>query len=166
MAFSISNEVFILLYSFMAGIIISFIYDLFRILRKNVHVGILFSNIHDIIFWFLATAVMFFVVFYANNGRLRWYQFLGAFSGSAVYFLTLSKPLIYVLCHTINIFFKIFDFFLKILLTPLKFMYNIICVFLSFIISPFVRLFRTFLRKTNYNVRKGFKTVRLALTKK
>lgn len=166
MAFSISNEVYILLFSFLAGALIAFIYDLFRIMRKKVCAGVFFSDIHDILFWILATAVMFGIIFYANNGTLRWYQFLGALFGGSFYFLTLSRLAVTALSRLIDIFFKIFNFFLKILLTPLKFTYNIVCVFLSFIISPIVRFFKSLSRKTLYHACKGLKTVRLALTKK
>lgn len=166
MNFSITFEVFTLLYSTLAGITIAAIYDLFKILRKTTKAGIFFSAITDIVFWILATAIMFFVIFNVNNGKLRWYQFFGAFSGGIIWFLLFSRPFIFLICRFIDIFFKIFEFFLKILLTPLKFMYNIIYVSLSFVFSPVLRLFKRTFRKICYNIGKSVKTLKFAIIKK
>lgn len=142
MDYSISHEVFLLISSALAGIAIALIYDLFRIIRKSSSAGAVLTGVQDVLFLCLAIAVMFFVVFVTNNGKLRWYQFFGVLCGAILYFSWLSEPIIFFLQHFIVIFLKIFNFFFKILLTPLKFMYNIIYVCLYFVISPVLCLVR------------------------
>jgi len=163
MDFSISKEVFILLSSSLSGALISVIFDLFKLLRKKAHTGTILSAIHDIVFWIIATAIMFFTVFYVSNGRLRWYQFLGAISGSLLYFLILSRPLSFFLERFFDIFFKFFEFFLKILLTPLKITYNILDVSLSFLISPIVRILKKLIKKIIFSIRKNMKTIKFTI---
>ncbi len=157
MDFSIANEVYILLYSVLFGMIIAFLYDLFRTIRIEVQTGVLFSGLQDILFWCIATAIMFFLVFFTNDGRLRWYHIFGSFLGAVLYFLTLSRLFMLLVHRFISVFFKIFEFFLKILLTPLKFTYNIICVCLSFVISPVIRGFKRISRKFK-KIQKACKT--------
>jgi len=166
MDFSISKEVFILLSSSLSGALISVIFDLFKLLRKKAHTGTILSAIHDIVFWIIATAIMFFTVFYVSNGRLRWYQFLGAISGSLLYFLILSRPLSFFLERFFDIFFKFFEFFLKILLTPLKITYKLLCVSLSFAVLPIVKLLKKIIKKLTYKLRKNFRAFKFLKNKK
>jgi len=166
MDYSISHEVFILFCSVLSGIIISIIYDLFRLIRKNSESGFILICIQDILFWFIATFIMFYTVFDTNNGKLRWYHFLGGICGAILYFSCLSRPVIYLLHRFIRIFFKFFELFFKILLTPLKFMYNILYVCLCFIISPVVCLVRMSGRKIRYLIHNTAFRLRKVLTKK
>lgn len=166
MNFSITSEVIVLLYSIAAGVFIAIIYDLLKILRTTSSAGSFICAVTDTVFWILATIVMFFIIFLINDGKFRWYQFFGAFSGSIIWFLTLSRPFTFFIYKFINIFFKIFNFFLKILLTPLSFMYNIICVSLYFVLHPFLGFLKKIFRKIRLNLRRNFKALRLNLSKK
>ncbi|MBR2499450.1 MAG: spore cortex biosynthesis protein YabQ [Clostridia bacterium] len=166
MDFSIANEVYILCFSVLTGMLISFLYDLFRTIRIEAKTGMFLSGIHDVLFWALATLIMFFLVFFTNDGRLRWYHIFGASLGSILYFLTMSKAIIFFVRQFIGIFLKIFELFLKILLTPLKFTYNILYGCLSFIISPVLRVFKRLAKKLYYSLLKNKKAFKTAFFKK
>ena len=136
------QEFYILFCSVLAGIVICAVYDFLKIIRRKSQSGILFSNIHDMLFLIIAVGIMFYIIFSVSDGKLRFYQIFGAFSGAFFYFLTLSRSVTYLILKIIAVFLKIFDFFLKILLTPLKFMYKIIYGFLYFIKSLLMRFFK------------------------
>lgn len=148
MDFSISKEVCVFLWAALTGAVLVFIYDLFRLLRKKGESSNLLVQIQDGVFWAIALFVMFAVVFSVNNGRVRFYEILGAVLGAVLYHLTLSPLVFKGISFLTEIFLKIFVFFLKILLTPLVFMYNIMyrCVnfVLRLIIRPVVRLGKGF----------------------
>lgn len=166
MNFSVSHELYVLFQSALAGILIAFVFDIFRIIRKKVTTGVILSAAQDILFWILATVIMFFFIYFANKGALRFYQFLGAFLGSLLYFLLLSKWIFVFLCHFIDIFCKIFEFFLKILLTPLKITYKLICVSFSFTILPIARVFKKILKRIFYETQKNIRAVKFLKNKK
>jgi len=166
MGFSVSHELFVLLYSSLAGVLISLIFDIFRIIRKKVSTGMFLSAAQDILFWIVATMIMFFVIYFVNKGLLRLYQFMGAFLGGLLYFLLFSKWLSLLLCRFIDVFCKIFEFFLKILLTPLKITYKLICVLLSFAVLPIVRLLKKIIKRLTYTLRKNFRTFKFLKHKK
>lgn len=151
MVFSIEQEVLLLLYSVLAGVFISVIYDFFRVIRKKSDSGIFFSNIQDTIFLITAVIIMFFVIFSKSNGIFRFYQILGALLGAFFYYITLSRLVRFFILKVIGIFLKIFEFFLKILLTPIRFMYKIVYVFISFLFSVTIfilkRIKRFFVRR-------------------
>lgn len=136
------QEFYILFCSVLAGVVICAVYDFLKIMRRKSLPGVLFSNIHDILFLIIAVGIMFYIVFSVSDGKLRFYQIFGAFSGAFFYFLTLSRFVTYLILKIIAVFLKIFDFFLKILLTPLKFMYKIVYGFLYFVKSFLIRIFK------------------------
>lgn len=136
------QEFYILFCSVLAGAIICAVYDFLKIVRRKSESGVLFSNIGDVLFLIIAVGIMFYIVFSVNDGKLRFYQILGAFSGAFFYFLTLSRIVTYLILKIIAVFLKFFDIFFKILLTPLKFMYKIVSGFLYFLNSLLVRIFK------------------------
>ena len=52
----IAGEGVFMLHSFLLGVIITFIYDLFRILRRIIPHGWFLLSLEDLAFWILATA--------------------------------------------------------------------------------------------------------------
>ncbi len=140
--FSVSKEAFVFLCSALSGAVIFFVYDLFRLTRKKSGADRLFIHIQDGMFWLIAFLIMFFVIFFVNNGTLRFYEILGAALGALIYGLTLSGWVFSLLEKTVDIFSRIFKVFLKILLTPLYFMYNILYKYICLLLRPFIRFGR------------------------
>ena len=126
MEFSVSKEAFIFLCSALAGAGICFLYDLFRLLRQKGPAHGLLVQIEDAVFWLLSCCIMFFVIFYANNGSVRLYELLGAGLGALLYHLTLSALILKLFCRILDFFSVFLRKILKILLTPLLIMYNIV----------------------------------------
>ena len=139
MGISVSHEAFVFLCSALAGALIFLIYDLFRIIRRRSESGALLIHIQDGTFWLAALAIMFFVIFQVNNGILRFYQLAGAGLGALLYGLTLSPWVLKLFLLAVDFFSKIFKFFLKILLTPLFFAYNILYKVTYFVFRPLKR---------------------------
>ncbi len=140
--FSISKEALVFLASSAGGALIFFVYDLFRVLRKKVDAGGILIHIQDGIFWLIAFSIMFFVVFHVNNGTVRFYELLGAGLGAAIYGFALSSSVLKILNWLLTVFSKIFRIFLKILLTPLYFAYNILYRYICLILRPVMRFGR------------------------
>lgn len=140
--FSISKEALVFLSSSAGGALIFFVYDLFRVLRKKVDTAGFLVHIQDGLFWLIAFAIMFFVVFHVNNGTVRFYELLGAGLGATIYGFALSSSVLKILNWLLVIFSKIFRIFLKILLTPLYFAYNILYRYICLILRPIMRFGR------------------------
>ena len=73
------------------GIIISIIYDIFRIFRKNIKTNYLIISIQDV-FFILISGFLFFkslLVFCAGN--IRFYIFLAFLIGILIYILTIKN---------------------------------------------------------------------------
>lgn len=88
---NIIHEVYFLLQAVILGMFITFVYDGFRILRRVIVHNNFFISIEDFIFWLVCGAITFSLLYYENNGTLRWFAILGSAVGMVLYKLTLSR---------------------------------------------------------------------------
>lgn len=91
MFLSCRDELFVLLATFVGGVAIGFIFDLFRIYRQNFSFGSSLVWLQDIVMWMIVFVVVCATIFVSNSGKIRWYEFLGFFCGTAVYMALLSR---------------------------------------------------------------------------
>jgi len=88
---SISSQAYIFFCTVISGALIALFYDLFRILRKAVRTGYLFTYLEDLLYWLIVTFIMLMTIYYSNDGELRAYLFIGAIIGVVLYALLLSR---------------------------------------------------------------------------
>ena len=98
----IAGEGVFILHSFLLGVIITFIYDLFRIVRRIIPHGWFLLSLEDLAFWILATAGIFYMLYYENSGMFRWFSVIGAGVGMFLYKKTLSAPFVNLVSGAVN----------------------------------------------------------------
>lgn len=87
----INNEFGIFLSFILIGIIISLLFDFFRILRRVYQTPDFLTVIEDISFWIISGIILLAGIFILNEGKIRAYIFIGLFTGIIFYIITLSK---------------------------------------------------------------------------
>lgn len=92
--YSTAQEGYILLATIYGGVIIGFMYDLYRIFRGLFKPKKIATMIQDLIFWGAIAVVAFYVLVFSNQGAIRFYNFLGFILGSIFYQVLLSKLVI------------------------------------------------------------------------
>lgn len=106
------NENAFLLYSLGMGIVITFVYDLFRIWRRVCIHNRFFVSLEDLIFWFFCAVSVFYLMHTQSNGTLRWFAVLGALTGMLAYKKTISpffvKWMSAGLCRVLGLLGKFF----------------------------------------------------------
>ena len=107
------NELYCFFIFIIVGVVISILFDFFRILRKSFKTPDIITYIEDIVFGVLAGIIIIFSIFKFNNGEIRSYLFIGILIGMLIYLFTISKIFI-------NYGSKILTFLKKILLFPIK----------------------------------------------
>lgn len=108
------------------GFLIGLLFDFFRILRKTFKTNDLMTYIEDILFWILTGCIILYSIFIFNNGEIRLFLFIGIILGILLYMLFLSSHIIKVNVTIINFLKKIIGSMLNILLTPLKYICQLI----------------------------------------
>ena len=100
----------VFLFFFLLGIVIGFLYDIFRCIRKNYNTSNLLTQIEDFIFLIIAGFILLLGIIKINNGELRFYIFLSNFLGIISYFLTISRLCVIIINIVVKICKKLTDF--------------------------------------------------------
>ena len=111
--------------SVLSGFICGIVYDMFRVLRW-LPAGKRLVSLFDFVFPAISAFVVTAVFYIYNECSLRLYMIVGVITGAVLYFMIFSRLIIAVLKKII----KIIKFFLKILLTPIVFLYKILLVYI------------------------------------
>ena len=133
------HELKVLFGTFAGGIVLGLVFDFFRIIRKNFRLTS-FVWLQDVVMWMIMLAVVCATVFITNNGKIRWYEFVGFGLGVAIYIALLSSFVIGVSSVLIGIFKKAVMFVFGVFLFPFKFIAKLFC-------KPIVRVYRFYHQK-------------------
>ena len=117
MSQNIMKEVTFLGHSLLMGVMLTFLYDWFLIMRRVVKHNTVMISLEDFLFWVICAVSVFTMLYRENNGTLRWFAVAGAFCGMLLYKKTISYFLIRtvsrVLQRMLQIIGRIFGFLLK-----------------------------------------------------
>ncbi|WHH57615.1 spore cortex biosynthesis protein YabQ [Petroclostridium sp. X23] len=168
MEVSITNQAYVFLSSVVGGLVVGFVFDIFRILRRVVKTANFITYLEDILFWILVTIIIFTLVFVTNNGELRWFEFLGVILGVIFYNLLLSAYIIGISVSVINVIKKIIVFIVKVLLFPFAIIYKIFrrpCAMLGRFIRKILKKLRRIFKNSVGEALGAFKNIRKVLKK-
>lgn len=104
------NQTNSFLFLIVAGLVISLVYDFFRIKRIIFGSGKLSIFFEDFLFWFIAGAILIAIVYYKSNGEFRLYMLVGLVFGILFYVLLFSKNFINTTIWTYNAMEKIISY--------------------------------------------------------
>jgi len=117
---SIKVQGYIFLTSIYGGLIIGFVYDIYRVLRYFLKPKKIATFFEDLTFWIFASLIIFYILIKSNWGEIRGYIFIGFLVGTILY-LKIGSKIIY------PILLKIFKFistlvyeFIKLILDAYK----------------------------------------------
>lgn len=88
---AILKEADILLKAFATGVILIFVYDLLRIIRRLIPHGTVWIAVEDFLFWAGSALTIFAMLYRENDGYLRGFSIGGVVLGMLLYSLLLSK---------------------------------------------------------------------------
>jgi spore cortex biosynthesis protein YabQ len=72
------------------GITLGVVFDCYRVLRGTYRPKVLMTWVTDLLYWLIATVIVFIALVISNWGELRFYVFLGILSGLGLYYRLLS----------------------------------------------------------------------------
>ncbi len=152
-----NNQAFLFLIFIINGILVGFLFDIFRVLRKSFKTSDIITYIEDILFWIVAGVLTLYFIFNYNNGEIRFFIFLGIILGISIYILTISK---YFMKITVGIISIIKQIVKKIIIYPLKFILNIVKKLLFRPISFIIINIRKIFTKNKINFLHYFKNIK------
>jgi len=147
MILSMSEQTVLFLTTVAAGVVMGFVYDLFRIIRKSFPHNSLMVQFEDIIYWAAVSFLMFYFMLHRNYGEIRFFSIVGAALGMIIYFFTFSVLIMKVAGAVIDVVQRVLLAVLRILLWPFKVLLRL----LLWIFKPPIRwLGRKFRKQTQF----------------
>ena len=148
----VENQLELFLIFITNGIIIGILFDIFRVLRKTFKTNDIVTYLEDILFWILTGIIVLYSIFTFNNGEIRLFMFLAIFIGSIIYLFLFSSYFIKINVTILNILKNIILKIMKIIGIPFKY----ICMFIRKIFFKPISFIIINLRKNSTNLYKHF----------
>lgn len=126
MADVLVREIDLFLLSIIWGMMITLIYDVFRIFRILIKHKNWVINMEDFLFWMIAAVMIFYMLYHYNLGILRAYAFWGMLLGMIIYSYTISKRCLKGSRYLINQYTPLLKKGFVFLLKPLKYIKKIL----------------------------------------
>lgn len=87
----------------LTGILLGVLFDCYRVLRGAFKPKALMTWLADLLYWLVATAVVFVALVFSNWGELRFYVFMGILSGLGLYYNWLSLYIIRLFSNSVRL---------------------------------------------------------------
>lgn len=147
----VENQAYLFLIFSLTGVIIGILFDIFRVLRKNLKTANIITYLEDILFWILTGALILYNIWYFNDGEIRLFMFLGIIMGVLIYILTLSDIFIKINSFILGIFKKIFQA-IEVIFRPIMSVFNKIY---SIIIETTMKFVKKLTKNVNFKNKRG-----------
>lgn len=116
MSREIVQELTFFTHSVLMGLVITFVYDWIRVLRRLFRHGTVLMSVEDLLFWLICGIGVFYMLYRENNGTLRWFAVLGAAIGMFLYKMIVRDTLVNVMSTCLH---KMMWFVFRVLPLPL-----------------------------------------------
>ncbi len=123
----------------LSGIGMGIAFDSYRVVSNRLHIGRIWIPIMDLLYWLVATLLIFRVLLAKNDGEVRIYVFLGLLIGTGFYFWLFSSTVISFVVWLIETLHKLFRFLIRcfqlLVIRPLLLLYKLARVLLGFAVA-------------------------------
>ena len=117
---SLINQVNLIVFSLLSGIITGVFFDVYRLIRGFENPNRFLTAIQDLLFWTLTAIVVFIFLMYTNEGYLNFYVYVCLIIGVYLYLKLLSRTFIKVQYKSLKFNGKMFRVVLNTILYPMN----------------------------------------------
>ena len=112
----LTGQVLTFTITILTGIFLGVLFDFYRVLRGKCKPKALMTWCTDLLYWLLATAVVFIALVFSNWGELRFYVFIGILSGLGLYYNWLSLYAMRLFSNVIRLIITGFSLIKKVII--------------------------------------------------
>ena len=94
MIISLLNQVKLIVFGLLSGIITGLLFDIYRLIRGFENPNKVLTVIQDLLFWVLTSIVIFVFLMYTNEGYINFYVYVCLIIGAYLYLKLLSRVFI------------------------------------------------------------------------
>ena len=118
MIISLINQVRLIAFSLLAGIMTGVFFDIYRLIRGFENPNKFLTVIQDLLFWTLTSIVVFMFLMYTNEGYINFYVYVCLIAGVYLYLKGLSRVFINVQYKILKLNGKVFRVVINTILYP------------------------------------------------
>ncbi len=118
MMISLLNQVRLIVFSMLSGIITGVFFDIYRLIRGFENPNKILTIIQDILFWVLTSIVVFIFLMYTNEAYINFYVYVCLILGVCLYIKVVSRSFIRVQYKLLKLNGKVFRVALNAILYP------------------------------------------------
>ncbi|WP_443663275.1 spore cortex biosynthesis protein YabQ [Clostridium sp.] len=123
MIISIVDQVKLIIFSLLAGIITGVFFDIYRLIRGFKNPNKILTIIQDLLFWTLTSIVVFIFLMYTNEGYINFYVYVGLIIGVYLYLKLISNMFIKLQYRLLKFNGKLFRVTRNIVLYPVNLLF-------------------------------------------
>jgi spore cortex biosynthesis protein YabQ len=136
---SLHNQVFTLWMMFIGGFALGAIFDIYRVVSGQLRFPRWMISAGDILYWMLATVLIFRMLYISNQGDVRVFVFIGLLAGLSVYFICISSIVIRCIKWLLDMIRKCIRMAIRLfrllIVLPLIKIYQGFIIFLGFLLA-------------------------------
>ena len=125
------------------GCVLGLLFDFYRIGRGVLRPHWMITSLADLLYWLLATIIVFIALIMGNWGEVRLYVFIGLFTGVVIYYRLFSRSAVHLMIAVLRLTARIARairlLFLYVLVKP-------VCYIFGLLVRP-VRAVQAWVRK-------------------
>ncbi|MGV8983883.1 spore cortex biosynthesis protein YabQ [Clostridium sp.] len=123
MIISLINQVKLIIFSLLAGMITGVFFDIYRLIRGYENPNKFLTIIQDLLFWTLTSIVVFIFLMYTNEGYINFYVYVCLIIGAYLYLKLLSGVFIKLQYKALKLNGKIFRIVWNLILYPINLLF-------------------------------------------
>ena len=116
----IHQETMVFLVSVCHGVLMTFLYDLLRAVRRAFSHNLIVISAEDFLFWMTAGFLTFCLAFLKTDGEIRGYVAAGIGLGAVFYHYSVSTVIVKILSEGLRLLKKLWKFICKWLIKPVR----------------------------------------------
>lgn len=114
------SEMFVVLTCILGGAALGADFDLLRAVRRISGAHGAAAALLDLLFWLSAALIVYLCIYFSNDAKLRWFEFVGFAVGFAVHMRFFSAKCLFVLCTAVSFVAKIISTVARIFGIPIS----------------------------------------------
>ena len=118
MIISVIDQVKLIIFSLLSGVITGVFFDIYRLIRGFGNPNKILTIIQDLLFWVLSSIVIFIFLMYTNEGYINFYVYVCLIIGVYLYLRLLSKSFIKLQYKSLKFNGKVFRVARNVILYP------------------------------------------------
>lgn len=151
------SQEYMLAVSVMGGMLLGFIWDIYRFFRHYVKLRRLGTAIGDVVYWIISIYIGVELIFDLSYGSVRFFILMGFTAGALLYFYGISRYILKAMIYAADVVIKAVKKVIGVLIGPFRYMVRQLKIF----IAPFRQKYE----KAKNKAKKRYKFFRFRVKK-